>query len=341
MFFEKIRRGPERRLSMKKFCTILLAVTLCTAMGCTKKTAEASLAAFPDKPVTVIVPWAVGGASDLLFRAISASFPKYANGQALIIKNVEGASSVVGITEYLSARADGYTIAMWATAQTIRTQMAKAPYEAADFRALFSAVEDSPYILVRKDSPFKTVNDLVAYAKANPGKLTMGNSGAGGGNHLAALQFSIAAGIEVNHIPFGGGSQSAQATLAGETDCSMNVPAEGLTSVDSGDLRILAIVGDKRMAAYPNVPTTVESGLNVINKQTRGAVILKTVPEDVSKRLEAIFKQIVADPDFQTALRNLSMNPLYADGATYGQMIATENELYKKIIQDNHLGNRY
>jgi tripartite-type tricarboxylate transporter receptor subunit TctC len=326
---------------MKKLLSIVLVLGLCSGMLFAKGAQQDDYSAFPDKPVTVIVPWAVGGASDLLFRAVAASFPKYANGQQLIVRNVEGASSVVGMTEYMSARPDGYTIAMWATAQTIRTQMAQAPYEAVDFRSLFSAVEDSPYILVHRDSPFKTVNDLVTYAKANPGKLTMGNSGAGGGNHLAALQFSIATGIEVNHIPFGGGSQSAQATLAREVDCSMNVPAEGLASVDSGDLRILAIIGDKKMAAYPNVPTTVEMGLNVINKQTRGAVILKTVPDGIARRLEDIFRQVCADPEFQDALRKLSMNPLYADGAAYDKMIADENELYKKIIQDNKLGDRY
>ncbi|MDR1587746.1 MAG: tripartite tricarboxylate transporter substrate binding protein [Treponema sp.] len=326
---------------MRKLLSVVLVLGICSGALFAKGAEEEDYSAFPNKPVTVIVPWAVGGASDLLFRAISATFPKYANGQQLIVKNVEGASSVVGMTEYMSVRPDGYTIAMWATAQTIRTQMAKAPYEATDFRALFSAVEDSPYILVHRDSPFKTVNDLVAYAKANPGKLTMGNSGAGGGNHLAALQFSITTGIEVNHIPFSGGSMSAQATLAREVDCSVNVPAEGLASVDSGDLRILAIIGDKKMAAYPNIPTTVEMGLNVINKQTRGAVALKTVPEGVILRFEAIFKQICADPEFQAALRKLSMNPLYADGATYDKMIADENELYKKIIQDNKLGNRY
>jgi tripartite-type tricarboxylate transporter receptor subunit TctC len=327
---------------MKKAVSILLLVLLCGSVFAKgNQQPKEDFSSFPDKPVTVIVGWAMGGASDLLFRAVSKYFTKYANGQQLIVKNVEGASSVVGMTEYMSARPDGYTIAMWATAQTIRTQMAKAPYEAADFRALFSAVEDSPYILVHKDSPFRTVNDLVAYAKANPGKLSMGNSGAGGGNHLAALQFCIGAGIDVNHIPFSGGGPSAQATLAREIDCSMNVPAEGLANVDSGDLRMLAIVGDKKMAKYPNVPTTVETGLNVINKQTRGAVILKTVPEGIALRFEEIFKQVAADPEFQAELRNLSMNPLFADGATYSKMIADENELYKKIIQDNKLGDRY
>jgi len=325
----------------KAVISVLLLALICGGSVFAKGAQDGNYSNFPDKPVTVIVPWAMGGASDLLFRTISATFPKYANGQPLIVKNVEGAGSVVGMTEYLSARPDGYTIAMWATAQTIKTQMAKVPYEAADFRALFSAVEDSPYILVHKDSPFKTVNDLISYAKANPGKLTMGNSGTGGGNHLAALQFCIETGITVNHIPFSGGGPSAQATLAREIDCSMNVPAEGLPNVDSGDLRMLVIVGDKKMPAYQNVPTTVEMGLNVINKQTRGAVVLKTVPEGIVRRYDAIFKQISADPDFQSALRKLSMNPLYADGATYTKMIADENELYKKIIQDNHLGDRY
>jgi tripartite-type tricarboxylate transporter receptor subunit TctC len=300
-----------------------------------------SAAAFPDKPVTVIVPWGVGGASDLLFRAVANTFPKYANGQTLIVKNVNGASSVQGMTEYLSARPDGYTIAMWATAQTIRTQMAKTPYAASDFPALFAAVDDSPYILVKKDSPFKTVNDLVNYAKANPGKLTIGNSGAGGGNHLAALQFCIGTGITANHIPYGGGAQSAQATLSGEIDCSVNVPAEGLTNVDSGDLRMLVVIGDQKMAAYPNVPTTVSMGLNVINRQTRGAVVLKKVPADVKARLEAIFAQICADPGFQADLRKLAMNPVYANGAGYDKMIAAEDKLYKGIIQANKLGDRY
>ena len=142
-------------------------------------------------------------------------------------------------------------------------------------------------------------------------------------------------------FPFGGGGPSALATLAREIDCSVNVPAEGLPNVDSGDLRMLVIIGDKKMRSYPNVPTTVEMGLNVINKQTRGAVILKTVPEGIALRYENIFKQVAADPEFQNALRKLSMNPLYADGAAYSRMIIDENELYRKIIQDNKLGDRY
>ena len=326
----------------KLFVAALMLAFFCSGVVFAGGTREVDYENFPSRPVTVIVPWAMGGASDLLFRAVAAHFPRYAHGQPLIIRNVPGAGSVVGVTEFMSARADGYTILMWATANTIRTHMARVPYEATDFRALFSAVEDSPYILVHRDSPFQTVHDLVAYARANPGRLTIGNSGTGGGNHLAALQFSIAAGIEVNHIPFEGGGPSALATLAREIDASINVPAEGLASVDAGELRILAIIGDRRMPAFPNVPTTVEMGINVVNIQTRGAVIHNTVSEGIVQRYNEIFRQIVANPDFQENLRNnLRANPIFADSDTYQRMIAEESELYRNIIQANRLGDRW
>ncbi|MCL2008408.1 MAG: tripartite tricarboxylate transporter substrate binding protein [Treponema sp.] len=320
---------------------LVLALTLTVGVFAGGSRQTDDYANFPTRPVTVIVPWAMGGASDLLFRTVANYFPLYANGQTMIVRNVEGASSVVGVTEFMGVRPDGYTIAMWATAQTIRTHMASVPYEATDFRPLFASVDDSPYILVHRDSPFQTVNDLVAFARANPGRLTLGNSGAGGGNHLAALQFCIAAGIDVNHIPFGGGGPSAQATLAREIDASVNVPAEGLLNVDAGDLRMLVVIGDRRMARYPNVPTTVEMGINAINRQTRGAVIHKDTPEGIVRRYEEIFRQIALNPDFQNDLRQLSMNPIYATGAEYERMIIEESELYRNIIQSNRLGDRY
>jgi tripartite-type tricarboxylate transporter receptor subunit TctC len=327
---------------MKKLSIALLALLVAAGSVFAGGNAQEDSSKFPSKPVTVIVPWGTGGASDLLFRAIAATFPKYANGQQLIVKNVNGAGSVQGITEFLSTKPDGYTLAMWCTAQTIKTEMAKTPYTAEQFVPIFCAVDDSPYILVKKDSPFKTIQDLIAYAKKNPGKLTIGNSGTGGGNHLAALQFCIAAGIEAKHVPYQGGAKSAQATLAGEIDCSMNVPAEGLTSVDSGDLRMLAVIGDKPMAAYPSVPTSVSVGVNAINRQTRGAVVLDKVPAPLQARLQAIFKQVINDPDFQATLKNkLHMNPLYADGPAYAKMIQDEDALYTKIIKDNKLGDKY
>ena len=326
---------------MKKMIAVLLLATLVMSMVWAQGTQEDPLANYPDKAITLIVPWGVGGASDLLMRAIANVYPKYANGQQLIIKNVNAAASVQGVVEYTGLRPDGYSLLFWATAQSIKTQMTKTPYEALDFKAIFAAVNDSPYILVHADSQFKTLGDLVAYAKANPGKLTIGNSGSGGGNHLAALQFEIAAGIKVNHIPYGGGAASAQATLAKEIDCSMNVPAEGLTNVEAGQLRMLAVLSKDRMPTFPNIPTAKEQGVDAVNEQARGIMIHRNAPEGMAEKLEVIFKQCVEDADFKAQLKTLNMNRQWLTGAEYEQLIKTEIELYKEIIQTNKLGDRY
>lgn len=326
---------------MKKVLTILLMALLVMSMAWSQGVKEDPLAKYPEKTITLIVPWGVGGASDLLMRAIANVFPKYANGQQMIIKNVNAAASVQGVVEYTGLRPDGYSLLFWATAQSIKTQMTPTPYEALDYRPIFAAVNDSPYILVRSDSPFKTLQDLIDYAKANPGKLTMGNSGTGGGNHLAALQFEIAAGIKVNHIPYGGGAQSAQATLAGEIDCSMNVPAEGLTNVSAGQLRQLAVLSRDTMPTFPNTPTAKEQGVDAVNEQARGIVIHRNAPAGIAEKLEGIFKQCVDDPDFIAQLETLQMNRQWLTGSEYEELIKTEIELYKGIIQANKLGERY
>lgn len=326
---------------MRKMISVLIIVSLSFGLLFAQGVQEDPLANYPDKPITLIVPWGVGGASDLLMRAISNVYPKYSGGQQLVIKNVNAAASVQGVIEYSALRPDGYSLLFWATAQSIKTQMTKTPYEALDFQPIFSAVNDSPYILVHADSPFKTINDLVAYAKANPGKLSIGNSGTGGGNHLAALQFAIAADIKVNHIPYGGGALSAQATLAKEIDCSMNVPAEGLVNVDAGQMRMLAVLSVDRMPAFPNTPTAKEMGIDAVNQQARGIMIHRNAPAGMAEKLENIFKQCVEDADFQKALVDLSMNRAWNDGKGYENLIKEEVALYKGIIQANGLGDRY
>ena len=326
---------------MKKFVVALLLTVMVVGMVSAQGVQEDPLANYPDKAITLIVPWGVGGASDLLMRAIANVYPKYANGQQLIIKNVNAAASVQGVAEYTGLRPDGYSLLFWATAQSIKTQMTKTPYEALDFKPIFAAVNDSPYILVHADSQFKTLKDLVDYAKANPGKLTIGNSGSGGGNHLAALQFEIAAGIKVNHIPYGGGAQSAQATLAKEVDCSMNVPAEGLTNVEAGQLRQLAVLSRDTMPPFPNTPPAKAQGDDAVTEQARGIMIHRNAPVGMAEKLEVIFKQCVEDPEFIEQLKTLKMNRQWLTGAEYEELIKTEIDLYKGIIQTNKLGDRY
>lgn len=326
---------------MKKILSIGLSFVLMSALlvGCGKS--EVNLDKYPDMPVTAVVPWKVGGGADLIFRAVSGNFPKYANKQSMVISNVDGGSSVQGVTEYASMKSDGYKLITWGTAQTIKTHMQETKYSVTDFKPIASFVSDSPYILVKADSPFKTLQDLIDFAKANPGKLTMGNSGAGGGNHLAALQFSLAADIDINHIAYEGGGASAQGTLGGEVNCSMNMPAEGIASVEAGDLRMLAILSKERSSFFPDVPTAKEQGLDVVNEQMRGILIHKDAPVGVAEKLEGIFEQLAQDSEFQKTVAGLNMNFKYLDSKAYEEALKSEDALYKGIIQENKLGDLY
>ena len=303
------------------------------------KAPEAS--GYPTRPVSAMVAWKVGGGQDLMVRAVANHFKNYANGQPMVVTNVDGGASVQGVVEYKGYEADGYNLLSWATAQTIKTHMQSTDYTVEDFQPVCNIVSGNPYILVRTDSQFETVNDLVEYAKANPGKLTIGNSGAGGGNHLAALQFCIATGIEANHIGYEGGSASAQATLSGEVDCSVNVPSEGIASVEAGDLRMLCLLAEERSAFFPDVPTAKENGIDVVNEQNRGFVIHKSVPMETVKQLEAILKQVSENEAFIKQATEINMEIKWMGIDEYTQSLKAEDELYKEIIQSNGLGDKY
>ena len=321
---------------MKKFISILMVLCLMATLG-----VSAFAADYPERPVTAVVGWSVGGGQDLMVRAAGNYFTEYSGGQPLVVQNIEGGSSVVGCTEYLTMEADGYNILSWNTAQTIKTHMQETAYSIDDFKPICNMVAENPYILVKADCEFETLADLVEWAKANPGELTVGNSGTGGGNHLAALQLELVCGIEVNHIGYDGGAKSAQAVLSGEIMCSVNSPAEGLSSVEAGDLRMLCLFGDQRSDFFPDVPTALESGYEVIDNQLRGFIVHKSVSDDVVAALEGIFEQVAANPEFVQACADLGKGVRFMGAAEYAEFLATENALYEDIIKTNGLGDKY
>ena len=327
---------------MKKTTLVFTLCLLCTMLAMVAIPAQATTdySNYPNIPVTAVVAWAPGGGNDLLTRAMTSQFHDL-TGQALIVSNLEGGASVAGVTEYMGYNDNGYNILSWATSQTIKTQMQVTPYSIDDFKTVCGFTLDSPYILVRADSPFQTLNDLVDYAKANPGKLTVGNAGTGGGNHLAALQFCIAADIEVNHIAFEGGAASSQSVLAGEIDCSMNGAPEGTVLIESGDLRVLTVLSAERSPFYPDIPTAMECGYDVLNRQARGFVVHKSTPDEVVAKLEEIFRQVAETDSFKENIMALTYNVQFSDAAGYAEMLTAENELYRDIIQQNSLGDRY
>ncbi len=317
---------------------ILVACTLAVAEG----TKETDVSKFPQRPVTAHVPWGAGGGSDLVFRTVGEVFPKFANGQPQLIKNVPGSAGAVGIAEYLNlAKPDGYDVLTWAGAQTIKTHVSKVNYSVADFKPVIRLISNYTYILVQASSPFKTLKDLVDYGKANPGKLIWGHAGTGGGAHLSSILFCKKAGIEVTYIPFTGGGPAATGLLSGQTMVSMNIPPEGLTNIEGGQLRALCIMSPERQPQLPNVPTAKEAGVDIVYFQSRGLVTHKDTPDAVVKRLHDIYKACLDDPGVQKKYYDMVTAVTYGGIEEYGKELVEEDKVMEQIIRENKIGDKY
>ena len=167
-------------------------------------------AEFPTKEVQIIIPWAAGGATDLIFRALAATTGKYL-GKAVVVVNRPGGAGAVGYTEGMQAKPDGYILTAAVTPLTILPHQVKTAFTYKSFQPVLNVVDDPSMFLVRSDAPWKSLKEFLDYARKNPDMITVGNSGAGGGVHLVALAFERAAGVKFNHIPFAGGGPSVTA----------------------------------------------------------------------------------------------------------------------------------
>jgi tripartite-type tricarboxylate transporter receptor subunit TctC len=288
---------------------------------------------FPTKEVQILIPYAPGGATDLVFRALAASTSKYL-GKAVVVVNKAGGGGAVGFTEAAQSRPDGYTLVTAITPLTILPHQVKTAFTYKDFEPIINVVQDPAMFQVRADSPWKTLQEFLDYAKKNPGMITVGNSGAGGGVHLIALAFEKAAGVKFNQIPFAGGGPSVTALLGGHIHAVSVSPPEGIAHVKAGKLRIIALFSAKRMEAFPNVPTVREQGVNFTMGQWRGIAAPKGTPADVIKKLHDAFKQGMEDPAFVKNATDMTVQLAYWGPAEFGKVMAQDHERYAKLVEE-------
>ncbi|HSB78981.1 MAG TPA: tripartite tricarboxylate transporter substrate binding protein [Candidatus Methylomirabilis sp.] len=288
---------------------------------------------FPTKEVQIIIPWAAGGATDLVFRALAASSSKYL-GKAVVVVNKPGGGGAVGYTEVAQARPDGYTLVTAVTPLTILPHQTKTAFTYQSFEPVINVVEDPAMFQVRADSQWKTLEDFLEYAKKNPEMITVGNSGAGGGVHLIAMAFEKAAGVRFNHIPFAGGGPSVTALLGGHVHAVSVSPPEGIPHVRAGKLRIIALFSDKRMQAFPSVPIVREQGISFSMGQWRGLAAPKGTPPDVIGKLHDAFKKGMEDPTFVKNATDMTVHLAYSGPAEFGKMMAQDHERYAKLVPE-------
>ena len=313
---------------MKSRIAVALFLTLTLVMAMPGQAAE-----FPTKEVQIIVPYAAGGATDLVFRALAAATSKYL-GKAVVVVNKPGGGGAIGVTEAMQARPDGYTLLTAITPLTILPHQVKTAFTYRSFEPVINVVQDPAMLQVRADSPWKTLREFLDYARKNPGMITVGNSGAGGGVHLIALAFEKAAGVKLNHIPFAGGGPSVTALLGGHVHAVSVSPPEGIAHVKAGKLRIIALFSEKRMEAFPDVPTVREQGVPFTMGQWRGLAAPKGTPPDVVKKLHDAFKKGMEDPAFVKNATDMTVQLAYLGSAAFGDLMAQDHERYAKLVQE-------
>lgn len=300
----------------------------------------AAAADYPDREIEIMVPWGVGGSTDVVYRTFATVLPKHLKAQVIVV-NRPGGGAVPGYAEAMKKKADGYYFVAWATPSITKVHMSKTPYDAATFDPVINLVAAPCWLLVPKSSPYKTLGDLLADAKKRPGQVNVGNAGAGGGTHMIVLAFEKAAGVKLNHVPHAGGGPAITAAVGAHVDAVIASPPEGVPQIDSGDLRVLAVFAKKRLEMFPNVATAAEQGVDFSLGQWRGLAAPKgTDPAKIAFVHDA-FKKAMEDPDFLQRAKQAGILLDYKGTGEFASFIAAQDKLYEDIVKSNKLGDRY
>ena len=294
---------------------------------------------FPVKPITVVVPYPPGGTPDILARVLGETLSKTL-GQPLIVENRVGASGNIGGQAVARAEPNGYTLLMCAFGCAVAPSLYKpAPYDVVKDFAPVAMIGTVPSVLVVNPKvPAKSVAELIAYAKAHPGKLNSASSGIGTSAHLATELLNTKAGIELTHIPYKGAGQVAADLLGGQVDMYFdNLPAS-LPSIRSGKLRALAVASEKRSPSIPDVPTFAEAGVpDFLITPWFGIMAPARTPDAVLDRLNQAFVAALKAPEVQTRMQQLGVDVAPGSRQALARFIAGENEKWKAIIQANKI----
>ncbi|MFH5924651.1 tripartite tricarboxylate transporter substrate binding protein [Roseomonas xinghualingensis] len=256
-------------------------------------------AAWPERPITLIVAFPAGGGTDIAARTL-ARFMERDLGQPIVIVNRGGAGGDIGWAEMARAQPDGYTIGFINTPNIISNPIERQTrYRLEDFAPIANLVDDPGAFFVAPDSPFRTVPDLIGYAKANPERVTYGTTGIGSDDHLAVLALERVAGVRFTHVPFSGAAPVRNALMGRQiTVASMNI-GEGVTDMRQGTLRALAQMAASRWAEAPDTPTFREQGFDVVQGSMRGLAAPAGVPGAALERLAGAVRATLENPEFR------------------------------------------
>ncbi len=289
---------------------------------------------YPQKAITLIVPFAPGGIADVTARTVSESMGR-SLGQSFVIENRPGAGAIVATQIAAKAAPDGYTLLLMSNANAVSTALFKSlPFDVVrDFAPVSSLCFFELVLCVPRESRFRNLHELVAHAKANPGKLSIGSIAVGSTQHLSAELFKSRAGIDAVIVPYNGSPAVLTALRGGEIDAAFEILGPTLGQIAGGDLRALAVTGIGRDPALPDVPTVIEGGVPGYDVESWNAIAAPagTTP-DVIERLNRATQQAIATPDVARRLRNFGARPQAGTPAQLRSLLAGEITRWREVI---------
>jgi len=313
---------------MKKTLTGLVGAGL--ALGLTVGTAQAE---YPEKPITMVIPLGAGGSHDLNARVITSIIPTYLN-QAMIVRLTPGAGGQKGTQEVANAGADGYTLLFTHNyIDQLQQHVESLPYNPNEDFVPVARINYAPIaVVVRGDSPYETMDDLIAASKADPGGIQMAHSGNWGALFVPAAQFMKALDMQWNLVPYQGGGPAMQALLSGDADVTMGFPSTLAGQIQSGDVRVLATAGAERI--YDDVPTFGEVGVEGdVGFMHRVVLAPANTPKEVLTKLEEAFAALAEDKTFTRMMGRLGENVDIINGEAYQAMRDEQFGAYKVLVE--------
>jgi tripartite-type tricarboxylate transporter receptor subunit TctC len=290
---------------------------------------------YPDKPIRLVVPFPAGGTTDILARTVGQRLTM-AWGQPVIIENRPGAGATIGADYVAKAHPDGYTLLMAAVHHTIAANYyKKLPYSLQKDLAPVSVVAIVPNVLVvRPDLPVSNVQELIAYAKANPGKLTYASNGAGTAHNLIGEQFKTMTGTDIMHIPYKGSAPALTDLMGGRVTMMFDTVSSCLPYVKAGKLKALAVATSRRSSVLPDVPTLSEAGLKGFDIASWFGVMAPAgTPADIIDKLSAEIDKSLADPEVRKQLQPIGAEPAGGTPQAMRDRIDTEVKNYGELMK--------
>jgi tripartite-type tricarboxylate transporter receptor subunit TctC len=289
---------------------------------------------FPTRDITLVCPWAAGGGTDTLARTLAKNAKKHFGVNMNVVNRV-GGTGVIGMNSVATARPDGYTVGIVTFHLSAYRLMGLSELSYRDFD-LIALLNRSPAgISVRADSSFKTLKDMVEYAKANPGVLTVGHAGPGQAWHLAAASLAHKLGLKFAYVPFDGAAPTRTALVGGHIGVATTGMDEVLQFYKTGQIRILAANSPTRHPAFPDVPTVGEAGYPIENPifDWRGLAVPKGTPPEVLKVLRDGFQKLAEDPDYVKLMDDLALPRVYLDYDKFGTFLAEMEKTLEPTLE--------